>query len=366
LLHRYSEVFRSVLMIGDMVLVAACWAAAYALRFYVFWDEPSGPGSPASAVRQPILGILPLVFWTFRSRGLYRPQRTASLLREAGLIVGGMTMAVVLVLAADAALRAWHSRFVIGAFWGLGSATLVASRVTGRGLLRALRRRGYNLRYVLVVGAGDLAAEVIASIHGQPEAGLRILGCLSDDPARQKTIEGARSARRRRGRSCSGGRWTGRDHPRETAASSRRSSPISTTSRHGAPDSDLLHVMTAQLGRARRAAAHQPAREPDGGWAAVQKRARRGRGLLGLVVWRPSSRWRRSPSGRASGGPSSTARRYLTAACSGCLLRTMRTDARRDRARLDSRDGPPDARRGLARRTSVDELPRSGTSCAAT
>lgn len=194
MLHRYSEVFRSVLMLVDMALVAACWVAAYALRFYVFWDEPAGTWKPGAAeYAWPLLGIVPLVLWMFRSRGLYRPQRTASLLREAGLIVGGLTMAVVFVLAADAALRAWHSRFVIGVFWGLGVATLIATRVAGRGLLRALRRRGYNLRYVLVVGAGDLAAEVIGSIHGQPEAGLRILGCLSDDPARQgKTIEGVR------------------------------------------------------------------------------------------------------------------------------------------------------------------------------
>lgn len=194
MLHRHGEVFRSVLMVADMVLVALCWAAAYLLRFYVFWDEPDGAWKPGMGeYAWPLLGIVPLVFWMFRSRGLYRPQRTASLLREAGLIVGGMTMAVVFVLAADAALRAWHSRFVIGVFWGLGAFTLVASRVAGRGLLRAMRRRGYNLRYVLVVGAGDLAAEVIESIHGHPEAGLRILGCLSDDPSRQgKTIEGVR------------------------------------------------------------------------------------------------------------------------------------------------------------------------------
>jgi Undecaprenyl-phosphate glucose phosphotransferase len=66
--------------------------------------------------------------------------------------------------------------------------------VAGRGFLRSMRRRGYNLRYVLIAGAGELAAEVIQSIHSQPEAGLRILGLLTDDPAKQgKTIEGVRA-----------------------------------------------------------------------------------------------------------------------------------------------------------------------------
>jgi exopolysaccharide biosynthesis polyprenyl glycosylphosphotransferase len=194
MLHRHSEVFRSLLMLADLLLVAACWTAAYGLRFTIFWDEPADAWKPGFVHwMTPLLVILPLVFWMFRSRGLYRAHRTGSLLREIGLIVGGMGMAVVAVLAADAAFRTYHSRLGIGFFGVLGTLTLVASRVTGRGLLRALRRRGYNLRYVLIAGAGDLAAEVIASIHSHPEAGLRIIGAVSDDPARQgKSIEGVK------------------------------------------------------------------------------------------------------------------------------------------------------------------------------
>ena len=181
-------------MLADLLLVAACWTAAYGLRFTVFWDEPAGTWKPGFADwMTPLAVILPLVFFTFRSRGLYRAHRTGSLLREVGLIVTGMAMAVVAVLAADAALRTYHSRLGIAFFGALGTLTLVASRVAGRGLLRALRRRGYNLRYVLIAGAGDLAAEVIASIHSHPEAGLRIIGAVSDDPARQgKSIEGVK------------------------------------------------------------------------------------------------------------------------------------------------------------------------------
>ena len=194
MLQRHSEVFRSFLMVGDLLLVTACWTAAYALRFTVFWDEPAGTWKPGfSEWMTPVVGIVPLVFFMFRSRGLYRSQRAGSLLREAGLIVGGMSMAVIGVLAADAALRTYHSRLGIAFFWALGTATLVASRVAGRGLLRALRRRGHNLRYVLIAGAGELAAEVIESIHAHPEAGLRILGAVSDDPAMQgKSIEGVK------------------------------------------------------------------------------------------------------------------------------------------------------------------------------
>jgi exopolysaccharide biosynthesis polyprenyl glycosylphosphotransferase len=372
-LHRYSEVFRSVLMLADMALVAACWAAAYGLRFYVFWDEPVGTWKPGvTEYAWPLVGIVPLVLWMFRSRGLYRPQRTASLLREAGLIVGGFTMAVVFVLAADAALRAWHSRFVIGVFWGLGIATLVMTRVAGRGLLRALRRRGYNLRYVLVVGAGDLAAEVIGSIHGQPEAGLRILGCLSDDPARQgKTIEGVRvlgpyaavkeTLRRRPV-----------DEvlialPREDAGQLEKiladlDDELATV--RLIPD--LLHVMTLR----------SSVEELDGlplinlrespmvGWAAVQKRAfdvvvaavafvafAPLLALAALAVWASSGR----PIlyGQERMGLDGRVFRMLK-------FRTMRADAERETGPVwTAKDDPRRTRLGaFLRSTSVDELPQ--------
>jgi len=58
-------------------------------------------------------------------------------------------------------------------------------------VLRRLRRSGYNLRYVLIVGAGELAAEVIERINAHPEAGLRVIGALSDDASKRgRTIRG--------------------------------------------------------------------------------------------------------------------------------------------------------------------------------
>jgi exopolysaccharide biosynthesis polyprenyl glycosylphosphotransferase len=194
MLHRYSEVFRGILMLTDLLLVAAAWATAYVLRFYILWEPQRGidRASPEEFVWVGV-ALLPFVHLLFRSRGLYRPQRTGSLLREVGVILGGISMCVVGILAADAAFRIYLSRVAIGAFWGMGSLYLIGSRLVGRGVLRQMRRRGYNLRYVLVVGAGDLAAEVIEAIHSHPEAGLRIIGAVSDDPSRQgRTIEGVR------------------------------------------------------------------------------------------------------------------------------------------------------------------------------
>ena len=151
----------------------------------------ASPGS--SRTPTPWAGILPLTFFALRSRGLYLPQRTGSLIREVGGVISAVAITVVIVLAADAALRTYLSRAVIALFAVLAAGSISTIRIAGRGFLGHLRRKGYNLRYLVVVGAGDLAAETIDSIHGHPEAGLRVLGVLSNDPtAAGRTIQGVR------------------------------------------------------------------------------------------------------------------------------------------------------------------------------
>ncbi len=191
MLHRYSEIFRGLLMLQDLTLVAGSWGAAYWLRFHT--GLPVAEGWSPQEYLLALAGILPVSWFTLRARGLYEPRRTGSLLHEVGAVVGAMTVTLVVILAADAISRTLLSRAMIVGFWGLSIVSIVSARMVGRGVLRHLRRRGYNLRYVLLVGAGRLAQEVIESIHGHPEAGLRVVGALSDDPGLQgRTIQGVR------------------------------------------------------------------------------------------------------------------------------------------------------------------------------
>ena len=190
MLYRYSEVFRSLLLVTDLLLVGAAWGIAYFVRFAAF-EAPRGIPS-AERYAWALLLLLPAWAWIFRSHHLYEPRRTGSLLQEAGDVLRACSMGTVLLLAADAALRTYLSRGVIALFWPLSILAVTANRVVIRSFLRRLRRRGHNLRFVLVVGAGELAAEVIERINAHPEAGLRVIGALSDDVSRrERTIRGA-------------------------------------------------------------------------------------------------------------------------------------------------------------------------------
>ena len=71
------------------------------------------------------------------------------------------------------------SRVVFIYFWSLSSVGLIFSRLIFRELLRVVRRRGYNLRHILIVGTEHVGQALRQQIGQHPELGLRIVGFLT-------------------------------------------------------------------------------------------------------------------------------------------------------------------------------------------
>ncbi|MCA9502055.1 MAG: undecaprenyl-phosphate glucose phosphotransferase [Spirochaetaceae bacterium] len=180
MLYRYSEVFRTLLAAADLALVGAAWMGAYALRFDAGIPAPLGR-PPAMEYAWALLLIGPLYYGLFRSHGLYEPRRMDSALGEAGAVVRATAVGILVLAAATFFLRSYYySRMVIGFFAVLAPIGVIGLRSTIRMALRAARRRGFNLRYVLLVGSGSLAEMVARRIQARSDAGLEIVGVVSD------------------------------------------------------------------------------------------------------------------------------------------------------------------------------------------
>jgi exopolysaccharide biosynthesis polyprenyl glycosylphosphotransferase len=181
MLRRQSEIYRSALLLGDALLVALSWIGAFWLRFHVGIPAPLGvPESEPYLVALAL--VVPVWLWVFRSRGLYAPRRTDSLLSELGAVFAAATTVVVLVVVASFFARSYFfSRGVILLFWLLSTSAVALFRLGARELLFALHRRGRHLSQVLVVGAGPLAEQLIDRVQQHPEAGLRVVGVLASD-----------------------------------------------------------------------------------------------------------------------------------------------------------------------------------------
>jgi Undecaprenyl-phosphate glucose phosphotransferase len=189
MLKAHSRVFEQLILLSDLVIVAGCWIAAYAVRFAM----PDVSDVPP--FRDYALQLLPiLVVWgvAFKAFGLYRPYRLASHLSEWLDIAKASTLgALVLVSVMTFVFRGYdYSRLVIVLFWAMSIVTASFSRAVFREALRVARRQGYNQRYAVIIGGGEPAAEVIRVLRRRPDAGIRVQGVLGDKL--DSGVEGAR------------------------------------------------------------------------------------------------------------------------------------------------------------------------------
>ncbi len=183
MLKRHSQFFESLMLLSDLLAIAASWIAAYYLRFH--WGPvPVYRGIPGLPPYLFLLALI-VVVWgvAFKAFGLYRPRRISSRLAEVWDIAKACTLAVLILVAVTFFLKQFEfSRLVILYFWVFSIASVSVVRVSFREALRMLRRRGYNLRHVLIIGDGSLARTLVRRIDARPDLGLRIAGVLASDP----------------------------------------------------------------------------------------------------------------------------------------------------------------------------------------
>jgi FlaA1/EpsC-like NDP-sugar epimerase len=66
-------------------------------------------------------------------------------------------------------------------FWAFCTAGMIGGRLATRSLLLALRSRGGNRRFILIVGTNDRAIDFAQQIAKHPELGYKIVGFVDDD-----------------------------------------------------------------------------------------------------------------------------------------------------------------------------------------
>jgi exopolysaccharide biosynthesis polyprenyl glycosylphosphotransferase len=166
--------------LADLGLVCAAWLLAYGLRFGT--GLPAPLGVPELSEYAEVLLVVGPLWWVLLGRyGLYEPKRLSSLLPEALDVLRVTALGVLMLVGISFFVRSYsYSRGVVVIFSALAPLLLIGLRLVVRGGLRALRRRGYNLRYALVVGAGRLAEELIGRIQDHPHAGVRVVGVVAD------------------------------------------------------------------------------------------------------------------------------------------------------------------------------------------
>jgi Undecaprenyl-phosphate glucose phosphotransferase len=136
--------------------------------------------------------MIPLWFIVFKALGLYRPRRISSKVAEAMDIVKATSIATLILISLTFFVaRSEFSRVIFLYFWIISVVALCLTRILFREFLRLIRKRGYNLRYALIVGTGNLGQDITDKIQEHPELGLKIRGFLSEDASQVgNTVDG--------------------------------------------------------------------------------------------------------------------------------------------------------------------------------
>ncbi|MCY3487628.1 MAG: undecaprenyl-phosphate glucose phosphotransferase [Bacteroidetes bacterium] len=193
MLQEQSRFYQQLLFFADMILVGSAWIAAYYLRFEVLdtWPIPLPQWEPLSRYLTFFPWILISAALTFWASGLYVPdraQRWTSLIRSVAKSVG---LALIISMAFLSFYRDFNvSRLTILLFAALTPLSMLGLRLCIYFYVRNARKRGRNLRRVLIVGAGHAGRRLAKSFELYPWMGFQVVGFLDDHKTDEPDVLG--------------------------------------------------------------------------------------------------------------------------------------------------------------------------------
>ncbi len=176
--NRFQRFYTSIKIATDVAVLALAFALAYATRFYVL-QAPIPPWGDSLVSLILVLIIFPV---TFHQTRLYATNRSRTHIEEVFEIFKAMIMGTLIIVALTYFVRERYSRLTLAIFVVYAFVLVSVTRLAFRQTLNELRRRGYNLRSILLIGAGELGQRVIETIDNHRELGFRITGIVSRDP----------------------------------------------------------------------------------------------------------------------------------------------------------------------------------------
>ena len=194
-----TRLLAAVFVLVDVGATTLAWILAYLLRFHagVVTDLlPVTKGIPDVA-RYLLLLPLIVLLWpaVLYFHGLYQVKRGRSRIDELFAIVFSVLIGSALVLGATLYVRVYYrfqpevaprweySQAVFALFVVLDILLLSFGRWALRRQLERMWAAGYNLKRIVVAGAGELGQIVAETLQGHRELGYRVLGFLADGPA---------------------------------------------------------------------------------------------------------------------------------------------------------------------------------------
>lgn len=177
-----QKVFNRLMVIIDVGITAASFMLAYGFKFYFLGDGPGLGVLPLEEYIKLLPVVLPVYALIYYICGVYAPKRTVRRRFEIfGIIKANNIGIVALIIVLYMIIREINfSRSVIGFFYIINVLVTSSFRLALRQGLRTIRRKGYNLKHILLVGYSRAAEEYIDRLSDNPQWGYVACGILDN------------------------------------------------------------------------------------------------------------------------------------------------------------------------------------------
>ncbi len=185
-LNRLNALTDGLVVLGSYLLASWLWLD-------VISDSQGNMAAVDKFRGTTVIIALAYAAWTVLLLALmkvYRTSRVHGRSWKYGTILAVNTVAVVTAAAALFLFRLEDfSRGVLGLYYIISTAVLMTKRVLMHWYLRSIRRKGYNLKHILLVGGGKLAEQYMRNVEENPDLGLRIDEHLIPGPGMLEKLE---------------------------------------------------------------------------------------------------------------------------------------------------------------------------------
>ena len=177
-----QKVFNRLMVVIDVGITAASFVLAYGFKFYILNDGPGIGVLPVGEYINLLPFVLPFYAVIYYACGVYAPKRTVRRRFEIFGIIKANTIGIVALIIALYMINKHinFSRSVIALFYIFNVGITSSFRLALRRGLRTIRRKGYNLKHILLVGYSRAAEEYIDRLTDNPQWGYVACGILDD------------------------------------------------------------------------------------------------------------------------------------------------------------------------------------------
>lgn len=174
-----QKLFNQLNILSDAVISIIAVVLSYLLIFYLLVFERNYP--LIDYIKLAVL-FVPVQLFTFGCVGLYDSYRTSTFGKELMRIIEAFFIDGLIMIAMLYIVKIIDfSRWALAIFLLLDIALVAIKRLILRKTLKRFRAKGYNKKYVVLIGGGDTAAHYLEVIRREKEMGFECAGYISDE-----------------------------------------------------------------------------------------------------------------------------------------------------------------------------------------